>query len=183
MKAIIQTTAPVSLGKRHQKDTNIFQPIHYKAVGIGNWYEQDLEYFARPSFEPEALPVRIQIEYCYKAKIVSDYLMTFHDLKGYLRALTGLRKTIIPDWYYGDLRTFHEGQTITSLVLVQFSPDRSIFRLYLFETYYPEGAKRINQINKIIQELLSTGQPTKAVLQQINRNTSGSSFHPKSPEA
>lgn len=173
MKTINQTTAKVSLGKRQSEDTTIFHPIHYQSTGKGNWYEQDLEYFERPTFKTETLPYQVQIEYCYKAKIHADFLLTFQDDAGYLKALTGIRKTIVPDWYYGDLRSFLDGQTITSLVLIQFSPDRSLFRLYMFESYYPKGGKRIHAINKIIQQILSTGRPTKQVLHAINTIQSG----------
>jgi hypothetical protein len=167
MKTFIQTSAPVSLGKRQFKDTSIFNPIHYRATGKGNWYEQDLEYFKQPSFGIEQLPVRVQLEHCFKAKIHADYLLTFQDGSGFMRALTGIRKTIIPDWYYGDLRVFVHGQTVTSLVLIQFSPDRSMFSLYLFESYYPIGSKRISTVIKVIQEIKLTGNPSKQVLQTI----------------
>jgi hypothetical protein len=90
-----------------------------------------------------------------------------------MKALTGIKKTIISDWYYGDMRAFAEGQTIQSLILIQFSPDRSLFRLYLFETYYPSGSKRINEIIKLIQEILATGRPTDQVLLAINTRQSG----------
>lgn len=173
MKTFNQTSAPVSLGKRQIEDTNKFQPIYYKSTGIGNWYQQDLEFFKQPSFETESLPVKVQLEYCFKAKIHADYLLTFQDDFGRMRAFTGIRKTLVPDWYYGDLRSFAYGQTITSLVLIHFSQDRSMFRLYLFESYYPEGNKRIKAITKIIQDLHSTGKPPKQVLQSIKKGKSG----------
>jgi hypothetical protein len=167
------TSAQVSFGKSLRRDKTIFNPIHYKSTGIVNWYEQDLEYLNAPSFAIDSIPTKIQLEYCFKAKILSDYLITFQNKEGYMKALTGIRKTIIPDWYYGDLRAFADGQTITSLVLIQFSPDRSLFRLYLFDTYYPAGSKRINEITKLIQEILATGRPTEQVLLAINTSQSG----------
>ncbi|MBA4301279.1 MAG: hypothetical protein C0433_14430 [Cyclobacterium sp.] len=182
MKAINQNSANVSLGKRLNEDTNIFHPIHYKATGTGNWYEQDLEYFPLPNFNTEFLPEKIQLEHCFKAKIVSDYLLTFQNRDGLMKALTGLRKTIHTDWYYGDLRAFANCQTIMSLVLIHFSPDRSVFKLYLFESYYPEGGKRITEINKIIQEITLTGLPPKRVLKS-SKWTPGIIDHPKSHRA
>lgn len=179
MKTFNQNSAKVSLGKRLHEDTNIFHPIHFKATGTGNWYERDLEYFPKPTFNLEFLPERVQLEHCYKAKIVSDYLLTFQNREGFMKALTGLRKTLYQDWYYGDLRAFVEGQTITSLVLIQFSPDRSLFRLYLFQSYYPAGTKRINEINKIIQEITTTGLPPRKILQSSKR-TPGINDQPKS---
>ncbi|MAN87867.1 MAG: hypothetical protein CL555_13855 [Algoriphagus sp.] len=164
MKESIQTSRKVSLGKRLDEDTNIFNPICYKAIGKGNWYQQDLEYITMPAFRLELLPANVQLEYCYKAKIVAEYLLTFQNKEGYVKALTGLRKTIYTDWHYGDLRTFMDCKTILNLVLIQFSVDRSNFRLYLFESYYPKGNKRITTVNKIIQEINTTGQPPRKVL-------------------
>jgi hypothetical protein len=164
MKTINQTPVKASLGKRLAKDTDVFQPIHYIATGIGNWYEQDLQYFCDPSFPPDRLPAKVQVEYILKAKILSDYLLTFKNQSGYIKALTGLRKTIFPDWYYGDLRTYHDSQTCFSLILVHFSPDRTMFRMYLFEGLYPDCKKRITIISKMIQEIIHTGRPTRESL-------------------
>lgn len=167
MKAFNQNSATVSLGKRHFEDTRIFHPIHFKATGKGNWYIQDLDYFEEPSFKTDFLPEAVQLKYCFKAKILSDYLLTFKNEAGYIKSLIGLRKTLIPDWYYGDLKSYLEEGTKTSLILIQFSPDRSIFRLFLFDSYYPEGAKRINAINGLIQEMLNTRRPSKLVRETI----------------
>lgn len=178
MNKFNQTSAPVSLGKRLREDTNIFHPIYYKTTGTGNWYEQDLEFFEKPSFPIESIPTKVQVEYCFKAKILSDYLLTFRNKSGYMNALTGLRKTLMPDWYYGDLRAFVDGQTITSLVLVQFSPDKSVFRLYLFEKYYPAGRKRIRDIIALIREIVATGRPPAKILNSISQGNQGAkAFH------
>lgn len=158
MKSINQTSENASLGKRQFKDTQIFHPIHYKTTGKGNWYKQDLEYFKQPSFPIDSLPSQVQLEHCFKAKIHAEFLVTFQNEDGYFKALTSLRKTLIQDWFYGDLRAFVDAQTITSLVLVYFSPDNSIFKLYLFENYYPEGSKRIKEILNLIRELIVTGK-------------------------
>lgn len=167
MKAFNQNSANVSLGKRQSKDSCFFYPIHYKASGKGNWYQQDLEYFDKPSFPPQSLPEKIQLEYCFNAKIHAEYLMTFQNENGMIKALTGLREVLIPDWYYGDLRSFHEGETITSLILLQFSPDRSMFRIYLFQGYYPNGKKKKNSILKTIREILATGRPPRQIEHKI----------------
>ncbi|MDR7130336.1 hypothetical protein J2X69_002686 [Algoriphagus sp. 4150] len=169
MKLFNQTSAKVSLGKRQTEDTDIFNPVNYRAIGIGNWYKQDLEHYEQPSFPVGSIPVQLQLDHCLKAKIHADFLLTFQNNAGYMKALTGIRKTIMQGWYYGDLKSFADGQTITSLVLIQFSPDRSMFRLYMFKSYYPEGSKRINTITKVIQELNITGNPPKQVLQTINQ--------------
>lgn len=160
MKSINQTSENASLGKRHFEGTQIFHPIHYKTTGKDNWYEQDLEYFKQHSFPIDSLPFQVQLEHYFKAKIHAQSLVTFQNEHGYFTALTGLRKTLIPDWFYGDLRAFVDGKTITSLVLVYFSPDNSVFKLYLFENYYPEGRKRIREILNLIRELIVLGKPT-----------------------
>lgn len=154
-------------GKDRLKIAVFFYPIHYKASGKGNWYRQDLEYFNKPSFPPHSLPEKIQLEYCFKAKIHAEYLMTFQNENGMIKALTGLREVLIPDWYYGDLRSFHEGETITSLILLQFSPDRSMFRIYLLQGYYPDGKKKKNTILKTIREILATGRLPRQIENKI----------------
>lgn len=167
MKSIDQTSDNASLGKRQSEGITIFNPIHYKAIGKGNCYEQDVDYFKQPSFETEPLPIKVHLEYCSKAKVQTDHLLTFQNQNGFMKALTVFCKTIIPDWYYGDMTTFAESQTISNLVLIQFSPDRSLFRLYQFESLYPEWRKGINTIIKVIQELIRNGNPPKQVLQTI----------------
>lgn len=169
MKDINPTSECVSLGKRQTKDTGKFHPIYFRATGIGNWYSQDLEYFEQPSFSIESLPGKVQLEYCFKAKILSDYLLTFQNEQGYMKALTGLRKVLIQNWYYGDLRVYDDGRTITSLILVEFSPDKTLFRLYLLESYYPDGKKRIREILEIIRDLTAKGRPPLKVLKSITQ--------------
>ena len=171
MNTFNQTSANVSLGKRQIKDTGKFHPIYFRATGIGNWYSQDLEYFEQPSFSCDSLPEKVQLEYCFKAKILSDYLLTFQNEHGYMKALTGLRKVLIPNWHYGDLRVYDDGRTITSLILVEFSPDKTLFRLYLLESYYPNGKKRIREILEIIRDLTAKGRPPHKVLKSITQGS------------
>lgn len=170
MNQINQTSTNVSLGKRPVQDSLFFNPIYYKSTGQGNWYKQDLEYYNQPSFSPVSLPEKIQLEYCFKAKIHADYLMTFHNERGIMQAMTGLRKILIPDWYYGDQRSLYEGETITSLVLAQFCPDRSIFRLYLFDGYYPEGPKKKNEILHVVREISATGTAPAGIIKKLHNH-------------
>lgn len=177
MKAINQNSANVFLGKGHFKDNDVFHPLHFKATGIGNWYKQDLEYFQQPSFQTQGIPNKVQLEYWFKSKILSDFLLTFKNDAGFLRAFTGLRKTIFSDWFYGDLRTITADTICTSLVLVQFSPDKLLFRLYLFDGFYPVCKKRINIISKLIQEINATGKTTKqSNVNVLRRSGTGSNL-------
>lgn len=171
MKAINQNSAIVFLAKGHCKDTELFHPLHFKATGVGNWYEHDLEYFEPPSFPVTSIPNQIRLEKCHcnRARILGDFVLTFINQEGYLKALSSIHKTIFPDWYYGCLKTYAERITYSDLVLVQFSPDRSIFRVYLFEQHYPEK-NRTSIVNRLIQEICTVVKPTKEYLSCILRD-------------
>jgi hypothetical protein len=142
----------------------VFKKRQFSAVRLIHSMNIDCGYFL------VSIPEKIQLEYCFKSKILADYLMTFHNDAGIMKAMTGIRETLIPDWYYGDQRSFFDGDTITSLVLIQFSPDRSIFRLYLFDGYYPEGRKKKNEIIRVIREISATGTAPIEIMNKLRNH-------------
>lgn len=130
-------------------------PLYFRHTGTGNWYGKDTD-FPVPSFLPDLIPDELQIEYEAAKNIQSDFILRSRRCHGTQRVSTGLQPTSFDGWYYGDAPTFQDGQITKSLILVQFSPDSSMFRLYLFHGYYPSG-KTVSKsvISKILHIIRS----------------------------
>jgi hypothetical protein len=138
------------------KDSHSIHPLYYKHTGIGNWFEKDLEFVPLPSFDQNIFPDQLQVEYSAKKSIQAKYVLTSKRHYGIHRILTGLRPTVFNGWYYGDIPVFKGEKLTKNLILIEFSPDCTMFRIYFIDGYYPKGKNSDQQIHDMARMYRST---------------------------
>jgi hypothetical protein len=138
------------------KDSRSIHPLYYKHTGTGNWFSKEMDYIPLPSFDHGIFPDQLQIEYAAKKSIQAEYVLTSKRHNGVPYILTGLRPSVFNDWYYGDIPGFKGEELIKSLVLLEFSPDCTRFRVYFSEGFFPMGKTTDRKINDIVRMHIST---------------------------
>ncbi|MDX5478099.1 MAG: hypothetical protein LPJ98_06540 [Cyclobacteriaceae bacterium] len=88
--------------------------------------------------------------------IQAGFVLTSKSHHGIHRILTGLRPTVFNGWYYGDIPVFKGDKLTKNLILIEFSPDCTMFRIYLVDDFYPKGKNSEQKINNVAKMYRST---------------------------
>lgn len=139
------------------KGSDSIHPLYYKQSGSSGWFEKDLELAPFPSFDHKIFPDRLQIECSAKKSIQAEYVLRSKRHHGIHRILTGLRPTVLHGWYCEDIPVFKGDKLTKNLILVEFNPDCTMFRIYFLDGFYPKGKESDQQINDIARMYRSTG--------------------------
>jgi hypothetical protein len=150
------TTYP---GNDMSKDTDFLQPLTYTLQDCGGWYAKDADLVPEHVFHLLNIPANLQIQHVYKQGIKSNQVLTSGDTEDNHRLFTGLRQTNEQDWLYGDIPQYIEYRVAKSLLLLEFSPDRYQFRLFMFEGCYPPRSRRQSEIGSIISAIIKNRSP------------------------
>jgi hypothetical protein len=141
------------------KDTGFLQPLTYTLQDCGGLYSKDADRGCEHAIHLLNIPANLQIQHVYKQGIKSNQVLTSGNIQGNRQLFTGLRQTKEQDWLYGDIPQYIEYTVSKSLLLLEFSPDRYQFRLFLFEEYYPTRSKRQNDIGHLISAIIKNRNP------------------------
>lgn len=152
-------TSTIYPGKDIFKDTDFLQPLSYTLQNYGGWYAKDADVVPEHASHLLNIPTNLQIQHVYKQGIRSNQVLTSGNTQGDNRLFTGLRQTNEQDWLYGDIPQYIKNRVTKSLLLLEFSPDRYQFRLFLFEGYYPTRCKRQREIGSLISSILKSRNP------------------------
>lgn len=133
------------------KDTYFLRHLTFTRQDMAGRYALDAGYFAN-------IPENLQVQHTFKQGIRSTWVMTSMHDDGSCRIFTGIRPAGVQDWYYGDIPLFGDGKVTKRLLLVEFSPDKYQFRLYLMNSYPPTKSRR-TEIKRIIGAIVNSRNP------------------------
>lgn len=145
--------------RERYKDTDFLQPLTYTLQDCGGWYAKDTDLVPDNVSHLLNIPANLQIQHVYKQGIKSNQVLTSGNIQGHRQLFTGLRQTTEQDWLYGDVPEYLENRIAKSLLLLEFSPDRYQFRLFLFEGYYPKRSRRQSEIGHLISAINKSRNP------------------------
>ncbi len=89
------------------------------------------------------LPFELKIEPTQDPKIQAqgaEMVITGRFVKKKREFFSGLRKTIRPNWFYGNDYEFVQGRKLNSLVVFAFSGNNAELMVYYFNRYYIQSA-------------------------------------------
>lgn len=156
-------TSPVNKAtsqiREPSKDTDFLQPLTYTLQDCGGWYAKDADPASEHGGHLLKVPATLQIQHVYKQGIKSNQVLTSGNAQGHQQLFTGLRQTNEQDWLYGDVPEYSKNGVAKSLILLEFSPDRYQFRLFLFDGYYPKRSSRQSEIGSIISAIIKSRNP------------------------
>jgi len=103
------------------------------------------------------LPFELKVESTQDPKIQAqraEEVITGRFVNKKREFLTGLRRTMLPGWYYGNDYEFVKGQKVNSLVIFSFSDDDAALTIYYFNRFYKLSAdERESFVNAFIRNV------------------------------
>lgn len=138
------------------KDSRVIRPLYYKLKGYSNCFEKELEFVPRPTFDHNLFPFQLQMEYLEDAVTSGNYVLSSKIRHGIHCVFTRIKPTIFEDWYSGHVPIFRGDKPIKTPILIEFSPDYLMFRIYLVETPFPEEKMNDQQVNELARMYKST---------------------------